>query len=54
MSLKACVTVYLDDDVLMWVKEVADLNCVSVSSVIRDAVRNYRLALDDDEYPFCE
>lgn len=49
MSIKACVNVYLDDDVLDWVKDVAYINNVSVSAVIRDAVRNYRLALDDDE-----
>lgn len=49
MSIKACVNVYLDDDVLDWVKDVAYLNNISVSAVIRNAVRNYRLALDDDE-----
>lgn len=49
MAIKSCVNVYLDDDVLDWVKDVAYINNVSVSAVIRDAVRNYRLALDDDE-----
>lgn len=49
MAIKSCVNVYLDDDVLDWVKDVAYINNISVSAVIRNAVQNYRLYLDDDE-----
>lgn len=48
MALKSCVTIYLDDDVLAQVKEVADYNCRSVSAVIRSAVDSYLYCLHDD------
>lgn len=48
MNKKKCVKVYMDDDVLSQVKEVADYNCCSVSAVIRSALHFYLYRLLDD------